>query len=111
MGDCKEFDNSWSADNSEWFGEEKEKWFDSGKAASNSEEQVKTRKVRIVITSKEIGEGLVRGYPDSNRKEYIVPLYECYIEGKTESGIKKRNTLKSLDLAFKEMKVKIVKLK
>lgn len=30
MSDFKEFENPWSADNSEWFNEEKDKWFDGG---------------------------------------------------------------------------------
>ena len=30
MSDFKEFKNPWSADNSEWFGEEKDKWFEGG---------------------------------------------------------------------------------
>ncbi len=30
MSDFKEFKNPWSAENSEWFGEEKDKWFDGG---------------------------------------------------------------------------------
>lgn len=30
MSDFKEFKNPWSADNSEWFGEEKDKWFEEG---------------------------------------------------------------------------------
>lgn len=29
MSNFKEFENPWSADNSEWFGEEKDKWFDN----------------------------------------------------------------------------------
>lgn len=116
MSDFKEFDNPWSADNSEWFGAEKDKWLESGRVESNSEEQVKTRKVRIVITSREIGEGLVRAYPDSNTKEYIVPLYECYIEGKTESGIKKTEYFKVIRFGIqrdegKNIEPKVVGLK
>lgn len=30
MNDFKEFENPWSADNSEWFNEENDKWFDGG---------------------------------------------------------------------------------
>lgn len=30
MSDFKEFENPWSADNSEWFNEENDKWFDGG---------------------------------------------------------------------------------
>lgn len=87
----KEFANPWSADNSEWFGEEKDKWFDGGDInQSNNVNQTKIRKVKIVITNNKVGEGLVRAYPQSNNKEYIVPLYDCYIEGKMENGTTKK---------------------
>lgn len=42
MNDFKEFDNPWSAETSEWFGEEKDKWFEGGEFTniSNQPEQV-----------------------------------------------------------------------
>lgn len=50
----------------------------------------KIRKVQVVITNKEVGKGLVRAYPDRNGKNYIVPLYNCYVKGKMKNGVVKQ---------------------
>lgn len=59
---------------------------DGGINSPAGEEGNTFRKAKVMVTKKEITTGLVVSYPVPNGKKYIVPIYECNIEGEDSDG-------------------------
>ncbi len=59
---------------------------DDGGVLSNEVNSSKLRKVKLIITNKEITVGVVRSYPKDNGKIYEVPIYVCNIVGTDIDG-------------------------
>ena len=62
MSEFKEFENPWSADNSEWFNEEQNKWFDGGEFTEWLREVPEDRNSDALFTK------LWKNYPSKNIK-------------------------------------------
>jgi len=101
MAQFEEYDNPWSAENSEWYNEGNDRWFNNNEygieVADETRTQIvnnncSTRKVTITLTSIEVGKYEARSYPhddiDNNGKIelYNVPVHKILIEGKDDTG-------------------------
>ncbi|MDD3005438.1 type VI secretion system amidase effector protein Tae4 [Flavobacterium sp.] len=73
MSDFKEFKNPWSAENSEWFGEEKDKWFEGGEYTEWLKELPERKNGEVFINSNLNWDELSKNYPSS-----IVSTKELY---------------------------------
>lgn len=87
-----DFFNPWSAENSEWFGNDVLASNNSLTPQTSGNKTKSTRKVTIKVTSKIVGKYEARSYPDDDidnnglQELYEVPVYEIIIEGTDEKG-------------------------
>ncbi|MDD3005440.1 hypothetical protein [Flavobacterium sp.] len=92
MSDFKEFENPWSAENSEWFGEEKDKWFEGGKYNEWFKE------------SSEYNDKINQKYRDAIKKGLIVYTCNCGWIDRTHAFMESNRPNISADKLWKQIK-------